>query len=204
MSWLILLFPSLIYVVLFRKPMGKMASGADAKKIKASAHWKKGQIQNIIDTPNFGPGYGFWKISYEFFFRRKSIKTPRQITTIPYQTSEKKEEQLHLSWFGHSSYLIEVSRLKILMDPVLNGSAGPLRSMVKPFAFTNSIKVEDLGPIDYVIISHDHYDHLDYHSIKALSGSDCKFVCSLGVGSHLRYCGIEPNRILELHWGEKV
>jgi L-ascorbate metabolism protein UlaG (beta-lactamase superfamily) len=110
------------------------------------------------------------------------------------------ESGLRATWLGHSTVLLEIDGLRVLTDPVWGeraspyGFAGPRRFQPVPVA------IEALPPLDAVVISHDHYDHLDYPSIVALAGLDVPFVTSLGVGAHLEAWGVRPERIVELDW----
>jgi L-ascorbate metabolism protein UlaG (beta-lactamase superfamily) len=109
---------------------------------------------------------------------------------------------LRATWLGHSTVLLEIDGVRVLTDPVwgLRASpsqwAGPKRFQPVP------IPLKKLPPLDAVIVSHDHYDHLDYTTIRALRRNDAPFVTSLGVGAHLEAWGVPPERIVELDWWE--
>ena len=103
-------------------------------------------------------------------------------------------------WFGHSTFLLNLSGKIILVDPVFSESASPFKFMVKRFQ-RPVLELSELPPVDYVVISHDHYDHLDMDSMKFFKEKKAtKFVTPLGVGSHLIGWGIEADRITELDW----
>ena len=125
---------------------------------------------------------------------RRSIRaTPG---TVPPETG------LRATWLGHSTVLVEVDGLRILTDPVWGNRASPSR-IAGPKRFQPvPVAIEALPPLDAVIISHDHYDHLDYPTILALAASNVPFYTSLGVGAHLESWGIAPERIVELDWWE--
>ena len=107
-------------------------------------------------------------------------------------------------WFGHSSYFIKVNDLTILVDPVFSGHASPVSFYGRAFPGTDVYGVSDLPDVDVVVITHDHYDHLDYKTMRQLAPKARYFYTSLGVGSHLEYWGIEGSRITELDWGESA
>lgn len=111
---------------------------------------------------------------------------------------------LRVTWIGHSSLLIEIDGKRILTDPVWSDRVsfssffGPKRFFQPPLA------LEKLPPLDAVIVSHDHYDHLDFRTINYFSEKNVSFYCSLGVGRYLQRCGIEKPFITEMDWGDSV
>ena len=121
---------------------------------------------------------------------------------IRWPAKKKPRTGLRATWLGHSTVLIEIDGLRVLTDPVwgLRASpsqwAGPKRFQPVPVA------IRSLPPLDAVVISHDHYDHLDYTSIRALAQRDVPFVTSLGVGAHLEAWGVPAQRIIDLDWWE--
>jgi L-ascorbate metabolism protein UlaG (beta-lactamase superfamily) len=103
-------------------------------------------------------------------------------------------------WLGHSSLIIELEGKRLAVDPVF-GNAAPLPGIVRRFVDAPLAR-DELPPLDYVLITHDHYDHLEYATMRALRNADVRFVVPLGVGAHLRKWGIAAERIHELGWGE--
>lgn len=112
-------------------------------------------------------------------------------------------EHVKIIWFGHSSVLLNVSRKIIFIDPVFSGSASPFSFMVKRFQ-KPVLDLNELPEIDYIVISHDHYDHLDKMTIKYFRDKKTEFLVPLGVGSYLRDWGIDSRRITELDWWENT
>jgi L-ascorbate metabolism protein UlaG (beta-lactamase superfamily) len=107
---------------------------------------------------------------------------------------------LRATWLGHSTVLIEIDGWRVLTDPVWGQRASPF-TLLGPKRFQPvPIGLRDLPEVDAVVISHDHYDHLDYPTIRALARSSVPFITSLGVGAHLESWGIAPARITELEW----
>jgi L-ascorbate metabolism protein UlaG (beta-lactamase superfamily) len=102
-------------------------------------------------------------------------------------------------WLGHSSLLINIEGKIVLIDPVFSKAASPIKMFVQRFQ-PAVIKLEELPSIDYIIISHDHYDHLDYQSIKFFKDKKNKFLVPLGVDSHLLSWGISQDRIIAKDW----
>ncbi len=111
---------------------------------------------------------------------------------------------LRVTWFGHSSMLIEIDGVRVLTDPVWGPRASPSR-LAGPARFhAPPMALEDLPDVDAVVLSHDHYDHLDLPTIRVLRDRGVRFVTPLGVGAHLRYWGVPAERITELDWWQHV
>jgi len=108
-----------------------------------------------------------------------------------------------LIWFGHSSYFIQIDGKRILVDPVFSGNASPLPGTVKSFKGTDAYNIADLPEINYLFISHDHYDHVDYSTLIALKNKTKKVICGLGVGSHFEHWGYTADQIIEKDWYDK-
>ncbi|MBC8319491.1 MAG: MBL fold metallo-hydrolase [Bacteroidetes bacterium] len=110
-----------------------------------------------------------------------------------------------LTWFGHSTFLLEMGGKKILIDPMLGKSPSP-HSLIGPKRYSKEvpIEIEKLPAIEAVILSHDHYDHLDYESIQKLKGKVGHYFTPLGVGNHLVEWGIAEEKISELYWWESI
>jgi L-ascorbate metabolism protein UlaG (beta-lactamase superfamily) len=107
-------------------------------------------------------------------------------------------------WFGHSSYFIQIDGKKILVDPVLSGHASPFSFSIKAFKGTDVYSANDIPDIDYLFISHDHWDHLDFETMLALKPKIKKVFCGLGTGEHLEYWGYKKSSITEMDWNEKI
>jgi len=116
--------------------------------------------------------------------------------------AEKPQSGLRVTWLGHSTMLIEIGGVRILTDPVWGPRASP-SAIVGPKRFQPvPLSLKEMPPVDVVVVSHDHYDHLDYPTMRALTKTGVPFVTSLGVGAHLEYWGVPPERIVELDWWE--
>jgi len=106
-------------------------------------------------------------------------------------------------WFGHSSFVLNIDGVIVLVDPVFSGSASPFGALVRRFQ-PPVLGLDELPEVDYVVISHDHYDHLDMASIRYFANKKARFVTPLGIGSHLESWGIGRNRITERDWWQEV
>jgi L-ascorbate metabolism protein UlaG (beta-lactamase superfamily) len=107
-------------------------------------------------------------------------------------------------WFGHSSYFIQIDGKKILVDPVFCGHASPFKFMIKAFKGTDIYTAKDIPDLDYLIITHDHWDHLDYKTVIELKPRVGKVITGLGTGAHLERWGYEPEMIIERDWYESA
>ncbi|TGE10222.1 MBL fold metallo-hydrolase [Hymenobacter fodinae] len=112
-------------------------------------------------------------------------------------------EALRVTWLGHSTTLLELDGLRILTDPVWRLRASPVAVGPKRF-FAPPLPMPEIPKIDAVVLSHDHYDHLDKDAIRALSHTGVPFFCPLGVGGHLRRWGVAAAQITELDWWQEV
>lgn len=106
-------------------------------------------------------------------------------------------------WFGHSTILMNIEGKTILTDPVFSENAAPVNFMVKRFQ-NPVLQLNELPPIDVVVISHNHYDHLDKKTIKFFKDKNTKFIVPLGVGVILKKWGIDKSKITELNWYESI
>jgi len=189
-----------------KKPLfGKAAEGARLERIKQSPNYKNGSFQNLNRTPSLTEGYTMAGIIYDKIFGDHPHLSP--VDSIP----SKKVDLLNLPidsnvlvWFGHSSYFIQLDGKRILVDPVFSGNASPVPGTITSFKGTDRYKVEDLPAIDYLIISHDHYDHVDYETLTKLRDKTKKVICGLGVGADFEAWGYPIANILEKDWNETI
>jgi L-ascorbate metabolism protein UlaG (beta-lactamase superfamily) len=107
---------------------------------------------------------------------------------------------LRVTWMGHSTLLIEIDGKRILTDPVWSSHASPVPILFAKRFYPPPLPLDQLPPLDLVLLSHDHYDHLDAPTIKRLARTDVPFVCSLGMGEYLKRWGVPSHRITELDW----
>ncbi|MDX9982557.1 MAG: MBL fold metallo-hydrolase [Lentisphaeria bacterium] len=111
-------------------------------------------------------------------------------------------EEFAVRWLGHSTLIFELAGVRFITDPVF-GNAAPLPRAMQRYT-PSPLARKDLPPLDFVLISHDHYDHLEYETIRFFRDRDVPFVVPLGVGARLRGWGIQPERIRELNWDESI
>lgn len=202
-TFLILLFLIVfaIYMFLQHPKFGKAPSGERLVQIQNSPHYKNGKFENQSFTPDLAEGATMAGVLFEFFFKKVERKIPTDL--IPSVKTNLKElalDQDVLVWFGHSSYFIQLERKRFLIDPVFSGNASPIPGTTKSFKGTDIYTVNDLPEIDYLLITHDHYDHLDYDTFLKLKPKTKKIITALGVGSHLEFWGFPSENIIEKDW----
>jgi L-ascorbate metabolism protein UlaG (beta-lactamase superfamily) len=179
---------------------GKNPSGKRLERIQNSPNYREGAFQNLHPTLTIAPESSFAKVFVAFLNKPKNTKPPAAIPHI--RTDLKNLQDNTIVWFGHSSYFLRIDGLNILVDPVFNGNAAPFSFMVKAFPGSNVYSAADFPPIDILILSHDHYDHMDYPTLVRMKENIKSVYCPLGVGSHLEYWGFSPDIIMELDWWE--
>jgi len=202
----------------FSPQFGAKTTGVNYERIKSSKNFKNGKFRNIEKTaimtkmdltslfkyfikgntvPNF-------TIPIE---KSYSIKSDDLDTTVVNNNldSYKQKSNVKVTWFGHSALLLEVNNRKILLDPMLGKIPAPHPWLgSKRFNEELPMKIEDIPQIDAVLISHDHYDHLDYWSITKIKDKVKMFYVPLGIAAHLKSWGVDESRIIELDWWEEA
>lgn len=202
---ILILFSIGIVITLNLARFGKSPSGQRLERIKKSPNYKDGSFQNQSKTPVMTEGKSFFSVAREMLFAEKVRVTP--LNTIPSVKTDlinlDKNNDV-LVWFGHSSYFMQLDGKTMLVDPVLSGHASPFSFTVKAFKGTNRYNTEDLPEIDYLIITHNHWDHLDYETLLKLKSRIKRVICPLGVGEDFEYWGFDINLIKEMDWNESV
>ena len=187
------------------KSFGSRAHGERLERMQASALWAGEGFRNVHPPiPGLRDANAARPTLSEFL-----CGGDRRTPTGPLPSMDPREawakpahSGLRATWLGHSTVLIEIDGWRILTDPVWGARASPSR-LAGPKRFQPvPIALRQLPPLDAVLISHDHYDHLDYPTIRELAKLDVPFITSLGVGAHLLGWGVAPQRIVELDWWE--
>jgi L-ascorbate metabolism protein UlaG (beta-lactamase superfamily) len=111
---------------------------------------------------------------------------------------------LRVTWLGHAGMLVEIDGRRVLFDPVWGDRCSPFPFAGPKRLHPAPLPLADVGPVDVIVVSHDHYDHLDMPTIKALVGSGAPFAVPLGLGAHLEHWGVPQSRIIELDWNESA
>jgi L-ascorbate metabolism protein UlaG (beta-lactamase superfamily) len=189
-------------IVLNQDKFGAVPTGARLERVKASGNYRDGKFQNLIPTSistRDEKGTGFFGDLKLVIFPDPRIKPSVPLPSVK-NTDLKNLPDGSLVWFGHSAFLIKLKGQTFLFDPTLSKSASPVSFTTKAFLGATGYKVEDLPKIDYLFISHDHWDHVDYPTLMALKKDSPKIIAPLGVGAHFEKWGFEENSIIEGDW----
>ena len=204
-AFIIAVFVIAVIFFLQHPKFGRTPTGARLKRIMRSPNWKNGKFNNLRYTPDLTEGVSYYEVLKEFLFNKsKDVKPPFILPSSKTDLLKLSPDKNVLIWFWHSSYFMQVSRKKILVDPVFSGAASPIKFTTKSFAGSDVYATDDIPEIDFLFLSHDHWDHLDYETIIKLKPKIRKIICSLGTGEHLERWGFDENRIVEKDWGEEV
>ncbi|MCJ7582474.1 MAG: MBL fold metallo-hydrolase [Candidatus Aminicenantes bacterium] len=187
--------------------LGAKSSGVRLTRILQSPNFKNGKFQNSVKTPMSTSENSIMKGMWKYFTGGENREPKKPLPTIPFdknQFNKLENDSPVICWFGHSTVLIKLEDTIFITDPVFCERASMFPSFgPKRFEYENSYSIEDLPRIDAVIISHDHYDHLDYQAIKKLHPTVEKFFVPLGVAAHLEKWGVPVEKIVELDWWEE-
>jgi L-ascorbate metabolism protein UlaG (beta-lactamase superfamily) len=189
-------------------PFGADPTGARLERILRSPNYADGAFVNPVSARSV-PSGGLIKslpanLRKEARLSRKPARPiPIHPTTLA-DIAEPPASGLRLTWMGHSSVLAEIGGRRVLFDPVWGERCSPFTFAGPRRAHPTPVPLASLTGLDVVVISHDHYDHLDTPTITALVGSDAVFAVPLGVGAHLEHWGVPPERLRELDWNEST
>ncbi len=184
------------------KIFGKNPAGKRLERILRAENYRNGAFHNIQHTDVMLKGVSMLKVMKDFINKPKHTVPAKSIPSIKNDLRLLNGDQAQLVWFGHSSYLIRSGGFTILVDPVFSGNASPFSFFAKAFEGSNIYSVDDMPEIDLLLLTHDHYDHLDYATVIKLDKKVKKILTSLGVAQHLEYWNIHPEKITELNWWE--
>lgn len=195
----------LVVVAYLQLPsFGANPTGERLAKIQTSPHYKNGKFQNLSDTPMLTSDKSVIRATFDMFWEAdKNIKPKSPIPSIKTDLNNLPKNKDYFVWFGHSSYLLHLNQKTYLIDPVLV-SATPLPFGGKPFKGTDIYTPQDMPKVDYLIITHDHYDHLDYDTIKPIKDRIGQVITGLGNGEHFERWGFSPNQLIELDWYQAI
>lgn len=171
----------------------------DLERIKRSPNYGKDKFVNLTATTTGNVWEALKKLP-EMLSPGEGVPGEPLPVDFSEHGGRPESSSVHVTWYGHSAFLLEMHGKRVLLDPMLGEVAAPISWGSTRFAYERPIPLEDLTNIDVVVYSHDHYDHLDYDSVKLLKDRVALFITPLGVGSHLRAWGVPAEKIRELDW----
>lgn len=201
----IVAFVATIFLFMQQEKFGKAPSGERLERMKKSPHYRDGRFHNLTYTPDLQEGVSYFTIMRKFFFgKSKRSKPDFKLPTKKVNLHTLPQDKDVLVWFGHSSYYLQIDGKKFLVDPVLSGSASPVAFTNRSFAGTDVYTADDIPSLDYLLITHDHWDHLDYETVIKLKPKIKTIITGLGTGAHLEHWGFPPTSIIEQDWNESI
>lgn len=185
--------------------LGEPPAGARLERLRESPQYDAGEARFVNSLPAQRSDSAALMAAY---WNNDAVRRPLEAMPLDPALSVRLQrtprEGVRVSWVGHSTMLIEIDGRRLLTDPVFSDRASPFQ-WLGPLRFAPpAIGIAELPPIDAVLISHDHYDHLDMDAIRALDRTGVQFLVPLGVGAHLEAWGVDPDRIEELDWWDET
>jgi L-ascorbate metabolism protein UlaG (beta-lactamase superfamily) len=175
------------------------------KEYEKSPNWKAGKFENLTET-TLEFSFSTLPAMLRDQFSERSIRQPEHpLPIVPFDAAAWQQPGSKFIWYGHSVVLLQINGLNILIDPMLGPDASPIAPFTtKRFSEDSLAIIEQLPKLDLVLMSHDHYDHLDYASIERLKHKTGHFYVALGVGRHLQAWGISADQITEFDWWDEA
>ncbi len=202
---LLLLLSAVVFFYLKQEKFGLSPSEKRKEAFKQSPHYRDGKFHNLSVTPTLTEGYSMTGLLYDQLFKKFPRRRPvDSLPSVKTSLQELADNAEVLVWFGHSSYFIKTGGKTFLIDPVFSGNASPIPGTNVSFKGSDIYRAEDMPAIDYLLITHDHYDHLDYETVIALRPKVGTVVCGLGVGSHFERWGYAPSTVIEKDWYQHI
>ena len=183
--------------------IGKRATGARLEAMKASPNWRDGKFVNPLSSiePKLFESLRKWMHRAD----NTVPKTPLPVVTRAMSDFDVPPASgLRITWLGHSTLLVEIDNRRVLIDPVWSERPSPFTWMGPKRFHKTPLTIDELPTIDAVVISHDHYDHLDHRFVQKIGEHAPLYIAPLGVGAHLEYWGVSSDRIIERDWWEEV
>lgn len=171
-------------------------------------HYQEGKFVNQIETEMSFDMSSVLSMIRDYFRKdtNRQPSSPLPVESVDsLDLTQPLDDRTRITWFGHSAILLETGGRRIMLDPMLGESPAPHPWLgTQRYSEKLPISIDQLPPLDAVIFSHDHYDHLDYPSVRQLKDKVNAFYVPLGVGAHLRAWGVEESKIHELNWWDTI
>ncbi|MFC7550566.1 MBL fold metallo-hydrolase [Plantactinospora sp. GCM10030261] len=183
---------------------GGRATGTRAGRVARSPQFRGGAFRNPVGTRTV-VGADDRSLLRELLFGDRRRRRPGTAVPVRRPATGPRPEGLGILWYGHASALIEIEGRRVLVDPVWSDRCSPSRLVGPRRLHPPPVPLDELPPVDAILISHDHYDHLDMATVRGLTrGQSAPFLVPLGVGAHLERWDVPADRIIELDWDETM
>lgn len=194
-----------VAIVLAHPAFGSLPKGERLLRVKQSPNYRGGMFRNLEPTPQLVvKGNRFSRMRKLLGTKEPNLRPRESIPVVKTDLAALPPSEDLYIWLGHSSIFLQLAGgKKIMVDPVFNPGF-PSNLVLKSFPHTYQYKVEDIPPLDLLLITHDHWDHLDYRTMRALKNRVKRVVCPLGVAPHLERWGYSQERITELDWFDSI
>jgi L-ascorbate metabolism protein UlaG (beta-lactamase superfamily) len=180
---------------------GKLPEGDRLEIIKKSPNYADGEFRNLLATPMFADDSTFLSVLVSNLLSRPERLQPNgPLPSVKTDLKTLDGDRDTVVWLGHSSYFVQLGGNRILVDPVFSAVAAPVSFSTRAFEGTGVYTAEDMPEIDHLLITHDHWDHLDYPSVTALEPKVRKVIAGLGVGAYFEHWGYAKEKIREADW----
>ena len=189
----------LIYV--HTPKFGRAPRGERLERIQKSPNYHDGRFWNLESTPTITDQQETHPFLNFLLQNRENRKPPEPIEVVKSDLKALPKDSDYIVWFGHSSYLLQIDGIRFLVDPVFY-SGSPVSFVNRSFKMTYHYRPADMPNIDYLVITHDHWDHLDYKSVKELKPKVKHVLCPLGVGEHFERWKFDKSQLVEMDWNE--
>lgn len=194
-----------VMTFLRQEQFGALPEGADLKRLQASPNYVDGEFRNLIPRPILSDDSSFaGALIRSLTEKRTGTVPPCPVPSVRPDFRAQNPSKDLVIWMGHSSFFLQLGGHRLLVDPVFSDHAAPVSFSTKAFAGASPCSVHDLPDIDCLLISHDHWDHLDYPTVTELKDRTGIVVCGLGTGAHFRRWGFDNAVIHEADWGETI
>lgn len=205
---LVALVVAILFIYMYVRPaFGGKPSAESLQRMRSSKQYREGVFAYPIPTPMLSDWKEQCSVLIDFIKGNPQGIPDRPMAVEPYvpATAAEREAGVRVTWFGHSAVLLELGEMTIFMDPMLGPSPSPVPFIGgKRFKGPSPVDLEALPRLDAVVFSHDHYDHLDYPTIRRLKEKTDVFIVPLGVAAHLERWGVAREAIRECDWSDAV
>ncbi|MGR6544093.1 MBL fold metallo-hydrolase [Paenibacillus tundrae] len=206
-SILLIIVGALLFMLLYPS-FGGNPSKEQKETYNQLENYTNGKFVNEVTSKS---DFDSWKTLFEGTTdgaagKEKKPSSPQPVAEIDWNKVNNDEDSI--TWLGHSTYLLSMDNRKMLVDPMLESVASPVSFVgSKRYPYSTDIYstiVSEMPTIDAVLITHDHYDHLDYTTVVELKDKVSRFIVPLGVSGHLVRWGVPASQITELNWWDEM